>query len=165
MGSRNVGTMERVRVFFGRLGYGIIVLILASMAVSAGRSGDRAAVVLSGGFALFLAYVVVVGRFEPGWEGEMREPPSGLRTAVAAAVWLCVGTLLAFPELLMPGIRVHGRSGWIAWVALVFFTLPVMAFVHLEFVSGLNRQDRAKRRWGIGRLGPIGALAYLLGEE
>jgi hypothetical protein len=154
--------MERVRVNVGRFALGLVVLILVSMAVSSWRTGDARAAVVSGAFAAFLGYVVVFSRFEPDWRDEIHPPPSAIRTAVASIAWLGLGFALAFPETLMRGVAVSAGPRWLTWLLLAFFTLPAAAFLHLEFLSGLGAVERAKRRWGIGKLGPIGAAVYFL---
>jgi hypothetical protein len=159
----NVGTMQRVRVNAGRFALGCLVLVLAAMAWSQYASGDTRGALLVGAFAVFLGQYVVFSQFEPDWRDELPPPPSLFRSAIGGVIWLAIGVMMSFPRVVSRTLGDDSAPRWLALLILVFFSLPACALVHVELSSRLGTIARAKTRWAISKLGPIGAAGYLLG--
>jgi hypothetical protein len=159
-----VRSSERIRRNVGHLAFGLIGLVLLSMVWHAVRDHDWGAAVAIGVPSLALLWSALASRYEPGWEGQVPPPPSVLRTLVSIILWLGLGGMVALPELTWTKHVATGDPGpaWLTIVILALFASPAVALTHLEFLSDASVHEKAKTRWGIERLGPAGALTYLL---
>ena len=158
---------ERIRRNAGHLAFGLLGAILLWMAWRSWRFENWRAATLIVVLSLSLLWGILASRYEPDWHAEMPPPSSLLRTIVPCAIWLGIGTMMAMPEFLLPSGTMLGEPGpiWLRGVLLALFTSPALALAHVQFFSGLAESRKAKARWGIERLGPIGACAYFLAGE
>jgi hypothetical protein len=158
-----VSTMQRVRVNAGRFALGCLVLLLAAMAWSQYASGDTRGALFVGAFAVFLGQYAVFSHFEPDWRDELPPPPSLIRSVIGGFVWFSLGVGIAFPGVVSRTLTEDSAPRWVALLILVFFSLPACALFDVELSSHLTTHARAKTRWAISKLGPIGALGYFFG--
>jgi len=162
-----VKSSERIRRNVGHLAFGLLGAVLLWMAWRSLQYENWRSAVLIVALSLSLLWGVLASRYEPDWRAEMPPPSSLLRTVVSCALWLGIGTMMAMPEFLLPSGVVSRESGplWLRVVLLALVTLPALALAHVQFLSRMSEPRKAKARWGIERLGPIGACTYFLAGE
>jgi hypothetical protein len=118
---------------------------------------------LVGAFTIFLGQYAVFSHFEPDWRDELPPPRSQTRSAMGGVIWLVIGVMMSFPSVVSKTIEGESVPRWLALLILAVFSLPACALIHVELWSRLSSTARAKTRWAIGKLGPVGAVGYFLG--
>lgn len=153
---------ERIRKNVGHFLFAVLCLILGWVAFHLFRDGEWGAAAFACVAGAALVWHAWASGFAPDWESETVPPTSAMRTLVAAGFWLCLGAMVALPELLLPGEMSVGEDLWQRAAVFALFGSPALALLHLQFRSGASERDTKRLRWGIERLGPIGAFAYFV---
>jgi hypothetical protein len=158
-----MSSSDRIRRNVGHFAHGVFLAVLVWIGIALVRVGNIGEAIVVGVTGVAIAWGVLSRDYKPGWEGELPPPSSRMRTLISAALWLGVGVFVAVPDLMLsPGTLTSPVPFWMTALSLLLFGSPALALTHLEFLREGSVEGKAKLRWGIERLGPVGAIAYFL---
>ena len=162
-----MSSMERIEGNAARVGHALLLAIFSWIGWRALQRGEWRLL------ALLLVPVCssILTIIEPvpieGRETAKGGGPSAWRMLLVIGMWAGLGSLIAYPGALMPSHSAESRlRDWIPHLALLLIVgSPALALLHLHFLSAASDLTKARLKWRIVRLGPLGACAYLLGAE